>query len=193
MIHGDVSNNNNSWVIVSGGKITQILVKGVYNGDEVDAEFGDVGAVADATVALADTHWEYTYTVTVDAPLPTGGFAEMEDEVTFTLSFNANGYIYATLHHTAHPDSGTESNSYDDGYKWELVEGENGNFNLKLTYVGDWEMGECGVEAATANDGSFITFENGEITGFTFNFFRAAGDTELVQMQPATGMGPRSK
>ena len=53
-------------------------------------------------------------------------------------------------------------------------------------------MGECGLYSSTANDGSFITFENGEITGFTFHYDKV-DSTELVQMQPATGMGPRSK
>lgn len=194
VIHGDVSNNNNSWVIVSGGKITQILVKGVYNGDEVDAEFGDVGAVADATVALADTHWEYTHEIEVIVDWDENDEA-IKDFVTvkITIDFHSDGSLDITREQSYDFEEDGPTSRTDTNYTWKLKENAEGKFDLEFTYTGtDYEMGECGLYSSTANNGSFITFENGEITGFTFHYDKG-NSTELVQMQPATGMGPRSK
>ena len=50
---------------MNGDEITQLHIKGVFNSDAVDVDYEKASPLADATVALADTHWEYTHEIEV--------------------------------------------------------------------------------------------------------------------------------
>ena len=189
-----VSNNNNSWVVVNGDEITQLHIKGVFNSDAVDVDYEKASPLADATVALADTHWEYTHEIEVTVDWDENDEA-IKDFVTvkITIDFHSDGSLDITREQSYDFEEDGPTSRTDTNYTWKLKENAEGKFDLEFTYTGtDYEMGECGLYSSTANDGSFITFENGEITGFTFHYDKV-DSTELVQMQPATGMGPRSK